>query len=168
MWSLLQPSFLQPPLPRQRAWGAPPHFCSDAQRRSHALRQIQTEWEIPTIAQRLYYRGHELLDGSATLRALGVLSHDTMDLREEAEDIDLLGSGSDAEQPAARRAEGRAFGGTLLGYSSASSPPQTPPSQDVADGPGTAGISCPACTFDNAADAFSCAMCETMLGSVPD
>lgn len=130
--------------------------------------QIQTEWEIPTIAQRLYYRGHELADGSATLRALGVLSHDTMDLREESEDIDLLGSGSDAEQPAARRAEGRAFGGTLLGYSSASSPPQTPPSQGVVDGPGTAGVSCPACTYDNAADAFSCAMCETVLGSVPD
>lgn len=101
------------------------------------------------------------------MRSLGVLSHDTMDLKEESEDIDLLGSGSEAEQTPRGKGEGRAFGGTLLGYSSSSSPPRTP-SQEAADIPPSAGVSCPACTFDNVPDAFSCAMCETVFGSIPD
>ena len=102
------------------------------------------------------------------MQSLGVLSHDTMEVKEETEDIDLLGdeSNTSTTEPAKRRVEGRAFGGTLLGYSSSSSPPHTP-SQDVVAGP-SAGQSCPACTFDNTPDAFTCAMCETVLGGVPD
>ncbi|EKM55145.1 uncharacterized protein PHACADRAFT_94093 [Phanerochaete carnosa HHB-10118-sp] len=128
--------------------------------------QIQAELEIPTISQCLYYHGNELENSAMTLGSLGVLSNDTMDLREESEDIDLLGSGSDAE-PTTRKKEGRGFGGTLLGYSSSSSPPHTP-SQHADELPSNTTISCPACTYDNAADAFACLMCETMLDGAPE
>lgn len=122
--------------------------------------QIQAELEIPTISQRLYYHGNELEDNSVTLGSLGVLSNDTMDLKEESEDIDLLGSVSEAE-PTTQK-EGRGFGGTLLGYSSSSSPSHTP-SQHADELPSDITLSCPACTYDNPADAFACLMCETML-----
>lgn len=129
-------------------------------------RKIQTELEIPTISQRLYYRGCELVDNAASLGSLGVLSHDVLDLKEDSEDIDLLG-GSGSEREQVGREEGRGFGGTLLGYSSSSSPPQTPP-QPTDDIPSSTGISCPACTFDNSPDAFACAICETLLRAMPD
>ena len=124
--------------------------------------QIQAELDIPTISQRLYYHGNELEDNAMTLGSLGVLSNDTMDLKEESEDIDLLGSGSEAE-PSTRRDEERGFGGTLLGYSSSSSPSHTP-SQHADELPGNNGaLSCPACTYDNAPGSSACAMCETLL-----
>ncbi len=67
--------------------------------------------------QRLYYQGTELDDNAVTISSLGVLANDAMDLREEAEDIDLLGSTSDdgggARLPQ-QREEGHGFGGTLL------------------------------------------------------
>ena len=127
--------------------------------------KIQEELDIPTISQRLYYHGKELDDNSATLGSLGVLSHDTMDLKEESEDIDLLASGSE-DEPVRKssRKEERGFGGTLLGYSSSSSPARTPslPADDFRSS--SVGLSCPACTFDNVPAALSCAMCETVLG----
>lgn len=90
-----------------------------------------------------------------------------MDLKEESEDIDLLGGGSGDDDDRPRNNEGRGFGGTLLGYSSSSSPPPTPPTQRDEASPDAAILSCPACTFMNAPDAFSCEMCETVLGDVP-
>ena len=123
-------------------------------------RQIQAELDIPTISQRLYYHGNELEDGSVTLGSLGVLSNDAMDLKEESEDIDLLGSGSEADPT--RKKEERGFGGTLLGYSSSSSPSHTP-SQHADELPSNGALTCPACTYDNTPGSFACAMCETVL-----
>ena len=62
-------------------------------------------------------------DNDATLGSLNILANDTMDLREDSEDIDMLGSGS--ERGMRRHEEGEGFGGTLLGSSNhPSSSPQ--------------------------------------------
>ncbi|KAI0345367.1 cysteine proteinase [Trametopsis cervina] len=121
---------------------------------------IQEELNIPTISQRLYYQGNELDDNEATIGSLGVHSNDTMDLREQPEDVDLLDSTSDVE-PSRRREEGQGFGGTLLGNNGHTS--NTPHSSQHEEEPesGTTGHSCPVCTFDNALDATVCAMCDT-------
>ena len=129
--------------------------------------KIQAELDISTISQRLFYHGVELQDNSATLGSLGVLSHDTMDLKEEPEDIELLASGTEDDRPRRRREE-RGFGGTLLGYSSSSSPSRSTsrPAEDVEST--EVILSCPACTYNNVPDAFSCAMCDTVLGTITD
>ena len=56
-----------------------------------------------SAAWQLFYRGTELLDDAASLRVLGVLFHDSMDPKEEAEDIYLLGSGGSGAEPSAGR-----------------------------------------------------------------
>lgn len=128
--------------------------------RAHSREQIQEELDIPTISQRLYYQGKELNDNAKTLSSLGVLSNDVMDLREESEDVDLLGSTSDSSPP--KREEGNGFGGTLLGSSRPASSAAHSSSQHE-DEPelGQTSRSCPVCTYDNAPDASACAMCET-------
>lgn len=95
-----------------------------------------------------------------------------MDLREESENIDLLDGPSDSDVP--KNAEGRGFDGTLLSYSSqtvpsseASSTLHTPSPEDNEHKPEVRSISCPACTYANVPDAFSCEMCETILGALP-
>lgn len=110
--------------------------------------------------QRLFYRGHELDDSSATMLSLGVLSNDLLDLKEESEDLTIL-TDTDGEggppSGAKKRTEGQAFGGTLLGgfsYSSAPSSSQSVPPTSIA---------CPACTYENGHADVACAMCDTPL-----
>ncbi|KAI8998686.1 cysteine proteinase [Trametes punicea] len=129
---------------------------------------LNEELGIPVIYQRLFYRGKELEDSSATMLSIGILSNDILDLKEENEDITLL-SDTDVEIDGSngghkKRVEGQAFGGTLLGggssfgHSSAPPPSSSPP----AVGP----IACPACTYENEPGEAACAMCESPLLSV--
>ena len=124
------------------------------------LWQLDDELGIPVISQRLFYRGHELNDSSATMLSLGILSNDLLDLKEESEDITIL-TDSDCEAPCGingkKRTEGEAFGGTLLGSYSYSSAPSS--SQSLAP----LVIACSACTYENGAADVECAMCGTPL-----
>ncbi|KAI0664864.1 cysteine proteinase [Cubamyces menziesii] len=125
---------------------------------------LNDELGIPVISQRLFYRGQELDDSSATMLSLGILSNDTLDLKEENEDIDLL-SDTDVEidGPRKKRVEGQAFGGTLLLGGGSSFGPSVPPSSS----PDTGGpVACPACTYENTPGDVACAMCETSLLNV--
>ncbi|KAI0362032.1 cysteine proteinase [Trametes cingulata] len=125
---------------------------------------LNDELGIPVISQRLFYRGQELDDSSATMLSLGVLSNDLLDLKEENEDVNLL-SDTDVDvdgttNGSKKRAEGQAFGGTLLGGGSSFTYSSVPPSSSPsAVGP----VACPACTYENAPAEVACAMCETPL-----
>lgn len=111
-----------------------------------------------------------MVDNEATLISLGILSDDIMDLREIAEDVDMLCS--DDEDAAGRKShsdEGRGFGGTLLsGYynpkeqSDKRSPSTTP---DDVPQPSTSSQACPACTFQNPPDSIACTICDTIFVS---
>ncbi|KAI0831247.1 cysteine proteinase [Trametes gibbosa] len=127
---------------------------------------LSDELGVPVMSQRLFHRGQELDDSSATMFSLGILSNDVLDLKEESENIDLL-SDTDIEVdvptsggPKRKRAEGQAFGGTLLGGGSSfnSVPPSSSPS--AAD-----PVACPACTYENAPADAACLMCETPLSN---
>lgn len=124
--------------------------------------QLNEMLGIPVISQRLFYRGQELDDSSATMLSLGVLSNDLLDLKEESEDLTILSDTEDestARNGAKKRAEGQAFGGTLLGGYSYSSAPSS--SQSIAP----VVIACPACTYENVPADVACAMCETPLAN---
>lgn len=98
--------------------------------------------------------------------SLGILANDTLDIREESENMDVLTDEDDAPPRKRHREEERGFGGTLLGGTS---------KVDVTDrkpGPLTApeslplgpwGKSCSACTFDNPPDVMTCSICNTPL-----
>lgn len=140
------------------------------------LRQLQEDLDIPTICQRLFYQGHELLDNEATVATLGVLSNDVFDLREVKEDVDLLDD-SDTDRPPAkrRREEGRAFGGTLLAgdFSSDREIPDDTGTEAGSERGSSVGfqdergvgeeIACSICTFKNPSEAVACQMCGTSL-----
>ena len=126
--------------------------------------QLNEVLGVPVISQRLFHRGKELEDSSATMLSLGILSNDLLDLKEESEDLALL-SDTDVESGPAngskkKRTEGQAFGGTLLGGYSFTSAPSSSPSIIPASN------ACPACTYENDAADTACAMCETPLPNV--
>ncbi|KAJ8519465.1 hypothetical protein ONZ45_g3579 [Pleurotus djamor] len=116
---------------------------------------IQSQLNIPTICQRLFYQGKELHENTATAELLGLLANDILDLREENEvhDVD---SDIEVEPPTKRqREEGGGFGGTLLASSQPSSSRETSPTQAQ-----PLGKACPQCTFVNTGDAGLCEMCD--------
>jgi len=126
--------------------------------------KLQEELSIPTVYQRLFYRGHELNDNAETAASLGILANDLFDLRQENEDENNL-TDSDPPQVKKRREEGRGFGGTLLGgpsqqSSRSSMEMEVDQEQSL---PIVTAKSCSACTFVNHSDAFSCDICETPL-----
>ncbi|KAI0032221.1 cysteine proteinase [Vararia minispora EC-137] len=128
--------------------------------------QIFSELQIPTICQRLFRAGEELLDNSISLGTLGVLAHDVLELREESEDQDLLDVTSDGEN--GRREEGRGFGGTLLGGDFLPSESGTLTSSRSASERGSSppedsgGFKqCGACTLRNPLNAVACSVCDT-------
>ncbi|EGO18657.1 hypothetical protein SERLADRAFT_418842 [Serpula lacrymans var. lacrymans S7.9] len=115
---------------------------------------LYEQLKIPTIYQRLFYRGQELQDNLATVQSLGILINDILDLQEELEDDNNLNvSNGEAKRGFA---EEKGFGGTLLSglptdRSSSSEREQTPLVTDVK--------SCPSCTFCNDPDAVVCEIC---------
>jgi hypothetical protein len=127
---------------------------------------LQEELDIPTICQRLFYQGHELVDNSASVAALSILANDVLDLREEEENEELLET--DTEAPSQRReADAGGFGGTLLahGWTSESWPDDTMSDRTATSSPAPIDTTkpCPMCTFENASSATACEMCEGPL-----
>ncbi|OCH88183.1 cysteine proteinase [Obba rivulosa] len=119
---------------------------------------VSEECDIPTISQRLFYRGQELEGSAATIESLGIMSNDIVDLREESEDVTLL-SDTDVEYAASGRKEGLGFGGTLLAgrHDSSESLDTNAPSILIAPD----SKACSACTFENVVSALACSMCDT-------
>jgi hypothetical protein len=128
-------------------------------------KQLQDKLQIPTIYQRLYLKGEELEDSSATVENLAILANDVLALREETEGN---ATGSDTDTTHAkkkRKQEERGFGGTLLGGKLQEESRRlicdqaTPP--EVTMLPSTCRKFCGACTFENALEVSTCDMCST-------
>ncbi|KAG6851255.1 hypothetical protein H0H93_011691 [Arthromyces matolae] len=116
---------------------------------------IQKEFSMPTICQRLFHRGKELDENSATVDSLEIFAGDILDLRREDEVVDL---DSEPEVDVRPRDEGRGFSGTLLGRSE-------PAGENATSLQLPAEIEkiCEACTFSNEAAAISCTVCDTLF-----
>jgi len=118
------------------------------------VEQLQDELNIPTICQRLFHQGCELVDNSATVTSLNIYANDVLDVRQEKE---MLESDSDSSE-ARPKDEGRGFGGTLLAGGV-----DRPSSSSDKGTPLHVGKLCNACTFSNELDAVNCTMCETLF-----
>jgi len=113
--------------------------------------QIADLIDAPPIHQKLYRSGEELVDDSATLEQLGVIAHDELTLRlPEQMPIDNHKNQDHDE------ASYKAFGGTVLGGTMAAGGKTGSDNQALS-------VSCPACTYWNAAGVNLCEMCETIL-----
>ncbi|KAH7929713.1 cysteine proteinase [Leucogyrophana mollusca] len=124
---------------------------------------VHNELNIPTISQRLFYRGQELEDNSVTVESLGILINDVVDLREEMEDDGNL-TESDTTQPKKRRREEKGFGGTLLGSSQTSVVAERATSSEREQTqPALEGKACQFCTLCNPTEAQVCQACEHAL-----
>jgi len=122
------------------------------------FRQLHESLGIPTICQRLFYKGQELQDNTVTVESLGILMNDTLDLWEEAENEDNLSNGAD-ERAGKRRKEEKGFGGTLLA-ASASYASLSADTGTSSEGEGHEPAKpCPACTFNNPLDSLFCNVC---------
>jgi hypothetical protein len=120
--------------------------------------QIQEEFDIATICQRLFYDGQELDDNSATAASLRIMSNSVLMLREIREVEEIL----DSEDVAIRkREEGQGFGGTLLaggsGNDATSSNLTTNSDSIQLEKP------CSRCTFANPLNAVACELCDTIF-----
>lgn len=114
---------------------------------------MHEEFSLPTICQRLFLRGQELEDNSATVESLQILANETVDLRVAEQMVDLT-SDNDEPQTRKKKKEGNGFSGTLLGNADApwsSSPEQTPYRTEK---------ECPKCTFSNPSEVLSCQVCN--------
>ena len=122
------------------------------------LGQLHESLKIPTICQKLFYKGQELQDNAVTVESLGILMNDTLDLREEAENEDNLSNSPDG-RASKRRKEEKGFGGTLLA-ASASYASLSADTGTSSEGEGHESAKpCPACTYDNPLDSLLCEMC---------
>lgn len=122
--------------------------------------------------QTLFLNGRELVDGSTTVAEIGLLLHDTLDLRQDQE-TDQTSDMEETQKPRTNEVEG--FGGTLLGGFTTGTEgsdaddlapsfgginekeTEHPPSSSPADCAGTKA--CSACTFDNSPQDKSCLIC---------
>ncbi|KAH9173623.1 cysteine proteinase [Lactarius sanguifluus] len=127
---------------------------------------LQEDLSIPTICQRLFYRGRELTDSSASVATLGILANDVLDLREEQENEDLLDTDTEAPQQR-RETDGGGFSGTLLarGWTSESMPDDTMSERTATSSPAPMDVvkPCSMCTFENVPLATICEICEARL-----
>ncbi|KAF4614469.1 hypothetical protein D9613_002689 [Agrocybe pediades] len=121
------------------------------------------EFNVPTICQRLFYKGRELQDNEATVESLQILVNDVIDMREATEVLEIDSDTEDGQlQVKRRRTEGAGFGGTLLGSAEASwtSSPDITPLPMLSD---TNAKACSACTYLNKPDYLRCEICSTIL-----
>lgn len=133
--------------------------------------QIQKEYKIPTISQRLYHHGREV-HNPQTIEDLEILDQDDLYVKEVDEDVDALNSGAE-DKASKRRKEGKAFGGTLLGRHSpspASGSREASMAMDVDEDssgstsrPEEAMVNCPTCTLRNFITDVRCTVCNQAL-----
>lgn len=128
--------------------------------------QLQKAFNVPTVSQRLFYRGKELEDSSETVERLQIMERETLYLKEIEEDAIVLDSdGDEVSKPAKKRDEGNAFRGTLLSGSfpiRSSTTPDDSESQRNSDSAPTVKT-CLTCTYDNELDSTECLMCDHPL-----
>lgn len=84
------------------------------------------------------------------------MSNDTLYLKEEAEDVDMLDTDAEDPLPKSKSDEGGGFGGTLLSSSASVGKVEAKPTKPLVR-------SCSACTFNNLPDAGVCEICSTRL-----
>ncbi|KAF9246150.1 hypothetical protein BU15DRAFT_39647 [Melanogaster broomeanus] len=124
--------------------------------------ELQAALKIPTICQRLFYKGQELEDNTVTVESLGVLMNDTLELREEGEDEDNLATSPDG-RARKRPKEEKGFGGTLLATSAAYLSADAGTSSEGESHEATKP--CPTCTYSNPPENLHCEICgESMDG----
>ncbi|TFK55130.1 cysteine proteinase [Heliocybe sulcata] len=122
--------------------------------------KVQETSEVPVICQRLFYRGQELDDSSATIGSLGILSNDVIDVQQASEEA-MNDESEHAANKKPRIDDGRAFDGTMLGRQC-----EPPPDATGQENVGSAVLEvgeCSACTYRNVEGAQVCIMCETQL-----
>lgn len=129
--------------------------------------QIQKKLNIVPILQRLYFRGKELEDNTRSAAELQVFDGETLYLKEDGEDMDIIVLDSDSEEPPRKvaRKEGDAFKGTLLGGSLRSTPPKPEDANEKDSSRISASrtVVCPACTFENPGGSRLCSICDQIL-----
>lgn len=127
----------------------------------YSFLKVEEVFSLPTICQRLFYRGQELDDNSVTVESLKIFANDIIYVREVEESIHIT---SDSEVPPPRkqrRKEKPGFSGTLLGnadvpWCSSLAPTPTPPVEQR-------DKTCSACTYSNTYDALHCQICDTVF-----
>lgn len=112
----------------------------DAIETNNPLSQIHLTEDVYPYYQQLYLRGVELTDPTQTVLQIGLLRTDRLVLRaiEAMDEDDAVAwalSAGDVEPKSTRpRAEGRAFGGTLLDGSMYAIPNEAPPKPKSSEG----------------------------------
>lgn len=125
--------------------------------------QIDQEFHISPILQRLYHEGKELTDNTATVSMLDILKDDILELHEDKEVLEISDSEDLPDQKKRKMEEEKGFGGTLLG--GATERRENNENQET-ESHGQASSNekaCTACTFANVADATACAICDGPL-----
>ncbi|KAF5315656.1 hypothetical protein D9611_004911 [Ephemerocybe angulata] len=130
---------------------------------------ISELFEIPTICQKLVLHGTELEDNEATAESLDILANDVLELHQITEEIDIDASDTEEPRRSKPREEGQGFNGTVLGWRGGGGGIPTdssmPSSRTASPDPMLMVVEkpCKACTFANASDAYSCAICDTIF-----
>ena len=139
-------------------------------------KQVEKEFQIPIMLQRLYHDDKELSDSAATVSSLDILADDVLELEEHKEVFDISDT-DEAPEAKRQRREGNGFGGTLLSLSAPGDPvqPTEAITKDVVEKEeadhdlktailqSVAEKACGACTFANIVDATECAICYTLF-----
>lgn len=129
----------------------------------------------------MYYRGKELKDDTETVATLRILIRDTLHVK-ELKDTTCIDLDSETDKPAtkkAKRNEGSAFEGTLLGGGGSSSrkdetnsaaedqqQPREASKEPMCIDSAATVKPCSLCTFDNPLTNSQCEVCETPFPQV--
>ncbi|KAH8116817.1 cysteine proteinase [Phellopilus nigrolimitatus] len=125
---------------------------------------IYKVFKIPTISQRLYYRGKELEENSETVADLEILDRDTLYLKEVEDTIVLDSDIEEDSKNTKKRDEGGAFKGTLLsGGTSSSLPSESDQRPDSSRSSSPVQKACLQCTLYNPTFATECEACQAPL-----
>ena len=117
---------------------------------------------MPTICQRLFFRGQELQENEVTVEELRMFANEILDLR-EANEVHELDSDVDKQPVKKRKRETeRGFGGTLLSVGTDERCHSSDSCEDIHDPLQVLSEKvCTVCTLLNAHDAIVCQVCDT-------